>query len=306
MQAYVIVATRGRASETLALVDTLSNQTRPPNKVLIVATESSDVEGISGHPFVQSGVCEIVISPKAGLTAQRNEGVRYLRSRGTLGQGGRRSFCVFFDDDYRPAPDWLERAAERFARQDIVGLTGRVLADGINFGGFSEAKSEDFLSGQCEPLPHWTNQEGEWETDSVYGCNMAFVDEVVEKISFDENLPLYGWQEDRDYTGLARQYGRVIFFSECRGVHLGTRRGRTSGKRFGYSQIANPLYLMRKGTMGARPGMRFMSRALAANLARSIHRHPSVDYRGRLQGNLLALADLLLFRSDPRRILDLQ
>ncbi|AZO77314.1 hypothetical protein B5U98_17255 [Bosea sp. Tri-39] len=34
-----------------------------------------------------------------------------------------------------------------------------------------------------------------------------------------------------------------------RGVHRAVKRGRTSGLRVGYSQIANTVYLARKGTM---------------------------------------------------------
>jgi hypothetical protein len=72
--------------------------------------------------------------------------------------------------------------------------------------------------------------------------------------------------------------------------------------KFGYSQIANPLYLMKKGTMGYKVGVRFIARALAANIIRSIGKHPYVDYKGRLRGNMRAVRDVIYGRSDPRRI----
>jgi hypothetical protein len=90
-----------------------------------------------------------------------------------------------------------------------------------------------------------------------------------------------------------------------RGVHLGIKLGRTSGVRFGYSQIANPIYLIRKGSMPRRHANKIMLRNLAANLARSLYPEPWVDRRGRLKGNLLALFDMLRGRISPNQILRL-
>jgi GT2 family glycosyltransferase len=134
---------------------------------------------------------------------------------------------------------------------------------------------------------------------------MAFRDRVVAACRFDENLPLYGWQEDVDFSFQARGHGTMLFWPSCVGVHLGVRSGRVSGVRFGYSQIANPLYLMRKGTMDLRKGTWFVVRALASNSLRSAARNARADYPGRLRGNSLAIADLLRRRCHPIRVLDL-
>ncbi len=88
-----------------------------------------------------------------------------------------------------------------------------------------------------------------------------------------------------------------------RGVHLGIKSGRTSGVRFGYSQIANPIYLIRKGTMSWQHAKMLMWRNLAANLIRSFHPEPWIDRKGRLKGNMLALVDMAIGRISPHRIL---
>jgi hypothetical protein len=101
---------------------------------------------------------------------------------------------------------------------------------------------------------------------------------------------------------MALRLGRVIYFPDCRGVHLGVKSGRTGGGKLGYSQIANPVYLMKKGTMGYKIGLKFIGRVLAANIVRSVRDHPFVDSRGRLRGNMRALLDVRLMRSfSPRR-----
>jgi cellulose synthase/poly-beta-1,6-N-acetylglucosamine synthase-like glycosyltransferase len=303
MHPYVVVATKGRPRETRRLLDHLERQTLAPRFTVVVGAETTDLAGIEGHATVadERGAC--VLAPRAGLTTQRNYGLGVLEQKGLFAARREPFFCAFFDDDFRPADDWLEMAAQRFRRGGAVGLTGCVLADGIKKCGLAEDDAAAFLAGQRLPEPHWASGANERELGSTYGCNMAFVDGVVRSVRFDENLPLYGWQEDRDYTGLASALGRVIYFPLCRGVHLGVRAGRVSGFKFGYSQIANPVYLMRKGTVRFAPGFRLLSRALGANLVYSVVGPKHTDYPGRLKGNLDALWDLVRLRSHPQNIL---
>jgi hypothetical protein len=281
----------------------LARQTVLPKEVIVVGANESDI-GAAGRFDGGFGV-RVVLSEKQGLTAQRNAGLSHLldaRGRATHGD----FFVVFFDDDFRPAVDWLERCREIFAaRADVVGLTGRVLADGAHGESLTETEAELYLSGERPPRPHWAGGTVDAEIRCAYGCNMAFRDRVVARCRFDENLPLYGWQEDQDFTSRARAHGVVVYRPACRGVHLGTRAGRVSGVRFGYSQVANPLYLMRKGTMGLRKGSLFLLKATLANTIKTILGSERADYPGRLRGNTFALADLMRLRCHPLRVLDL-
>ena len=300
MDAYVIVATKGRPRELAELLRWLAGQTIAPKGVIVVGVTKDDVatrEDLGAH---------VVLSGKPGLTLQRNVGLTYLVDPRGLGANGE-FFVVFFDDDFRPADDWLERCRDAFlAQPDVVGLTGRVLADGAHGTSFADQDVEAYLSGVKAPEPHWAGGPLRTETGCVYGCNMAFRDRIVATCRFDENLPLYGWQEDQDFTSQARAHGATIYFPSCRGVHLGTRSGRVSGVRFGYSQIANPLYLMRKGTMRLRKGGWFVIKAAMANCVKSAARSERADYPGRLRGNTIALLDLLRRRCHPLRVLDFQ
>jgi GT2 family glycosyltransferase len=304
MHPYVIIATKGRAAETRVLLDALAAQTLAPALTLVVGTEDNDITGLNEHPLALSQKSLAFISPQIGAACQRNAGIEALKARGALDAAPKSFFCVFFDDDFRPAPDWLEKAAARFAKGDIIGLTGRVLADGVMTGGYTEAEAAAFLNGQKPPLPHWANQSVESETDCAYGCNMAFLGTAIRELCFDENLPLYSWQEDRDYTGQCLRLGRVIRCPDCVGVHMGASGGRTSGLRFGYSQIANLYYLIHKGTVPPKAGLTQAGKNFVANIVKSlIPIRPDVDYAGRLHGNMMALLDIVRGTCDPRRIL---
>ena len=306
MRAFVIVATKGRAKEVWKLLSYLMRQTVRPEFTVIIGTDLEDIQGLKQHPLVDRGEAAAIVSPRVGLTSQRNHAIDILRQTGAFDDRKGRFFCAFFDDDFRMADDWLARASERLLVGDVVGLTGKILADGVKRGGYTEETAESLLAGHSPPEKHWASGPTEFETDSVYGCNMAFIDTVIRRHRFDENLPLYGWQEDRDYTGQAKKLGAVIYFPGASGVHLGVQSGgRMRGTKFGYSQFANPVYLFKKGTGDYRWSTHFIVRALASNIVHSVISNSGVDYRGRLYGNILAIRDFLLMRLDPRRILSL-
>lgn len=297
----VVVATRGRPAEIARLLASLTCQTRLPQLTVVVGADATD---LPERPSPGLRV-DYLIAPGPGSTRQRNLGLAHLRRLQLLTPPGRT--VVFFDDDFRPAPDWLERAEDAFATTPaLVGLTGLVLGDGVGNGGLSETQATDLIEARTQPAAHWSHVAEPKDVESLYGCNMAFLARVAQSCDFDEALPLYGWQEDCDYTGQARRLGRTQIRPTCRGVHLGAVSARVSGVRMGYSQIANPLRIASRGNMTRLRMLRFLGKAVLANVAKSIPAPARVDYRGRLQGNLHALIDLLRNRCRPERVLDLQ
>ncbi|GGH13263.1 glycosyl transferase [Alsobacter metallidurans] len=302
---FVIVATKGRAAETRVLFDRLSQQSRRPDGVVVVGSEDCDIAGLSEHATGLSLESKILLAPQPGASVQRNIGLEEAAQWANVSDSTS-WLAVFFDDDFRPHEDWLLNCAKAFEQApDLIGLTGLVIADGVNGDGFSEIDATEFLSGGRAPSPHWTARGGDREIDCLYGCNMAFRGSVARELRFDERLPLYSWQEDRDYSKRASRHGRLEVLTACRGVHLGINSGRTSGLRFGYSQISNIAYLVTKRSISIRGALRFSGRNMVANLARTLLLDRRRDYPGRLRGNLLALGDLFCGRIEPERVLRL-
>ena len=242
----------------------------------------------------------MLVSDRAGLTIQRNIGVNFLIDNAALDD---KCIVVFFDDDFRPADNWLCEACAIFQDPKIVGLTGQVLADGAKrgIGNLSESDATSYIDGALPPLNHWAQGAIIRDVDSVYGCNMAFQGFVLKLYSFDEMLPLYAWQEDRDMTSLALRQGRVVFAPKCRGVHLGSKSSRVSGDQLGYSQVANLFYMQKKGTVKWPTLLRFILRAMLSNSFHAIVRRKTFDYLGRLSGNVRALSDVLRGLDHPQR-----
>lgn len=306
MQAFVVIATKGRAGEVRALADYLARQTCPIARIVLVGADPTDLPDLSAHALNRSGRLVTALAERPGLCAQRNLGLSVLRRCNVLPAAPGGAFVAFFDDDFRMADDWLAQAAEVFRHNaNVWGLTGRVLADGVNGPGLQEAEAADFLGGRRPPQRHGYGGTVQHDVDSAYGCNMAFRAEVFGRLQFDEKLPLYGWQEDRDFSARVARFGRVVLEPGCRGVHLGAKGGRSPGRKLGYAQIANPAYLVRKGTMRWGDAVRLAGRNLLANHLKALRPEPWVDRRGRARGNWQAISDLLRGRASPMRILDL-
>ena len=87
------------------------------------------------------------------------------------------------------------------------------------------------------------------------------------------------------------------------GVHLGVKSGRVSGQRLGYSQVMNPIYLVRKGTVPFSFAMDLLVRNVIANLIRSLWPEAHVDRWGRFKGNSMAAWHAMLGRIEPEYIL---
>jgi glycosyltransferase involved in cell wall biosynthesis/GT2 family glycosyltransferase len=281
----VIVATLGRPEVVTASVrHLLETQDLKPELVVVSCATPDDAGDLAADPRIK-----VVTGPK-GLPNQRNTALAALPAGIDV--------VAFFDDDFVADRDWLAAAARTFRGDPgVVGFTGWVLADGIKGPGipFSEAVA---LVETAPPPPDW-----HWiEPYSPYGCNMAFRASRIGDNRFDQRLVLYGWLEDRDFAAsLARHGGRLVKSAEARGVHMGVKGGRVQGDRLGYSQVINPVYMLRKGTMTAVQVVDHVLRNVASNLAKAPRPEPFIDRRGRLRGNVLALIDLVRGRIEPER-----
>ena len=290
MKLVVIIPTVDRGEQVRRLLAHLERQRRPPDEVIVSAPDSSHLLLEETYRFPVTAVFG-----KRGLPAQRNTALEHAL--------GRFDIITFFDDDFVPADDYLRRiVGEIEAHPEWAVVMGRVVRDGATNEGLTWHDALLALYGcEAEALsdPDVADHVG------AYGCNMSIRASMIGNLRFDERLALYGWQEDIDFTSQLRSRGRVVGVSNIHGVHLGLKAGRVSGERFGYSQIVNPLYLIRKGTVPAAFALPLMGRNIAANLVRSMWSESYIDRRGRLRGNLIAIAHVLSGRIEPEYILKL-
>jgi GT2 family glycosyltransferase len=289
LRVAVGIPTTGRPDILAGVLASLRIQTRPADRIIVCHAASADVADPRSVPGVE------FISTAAGLPRQRN---RIIEMAGDC------DALLFLDDDFILGPRYIEATLAALQSDPaIVVTTGALIADGAKGPGLSARAATDLIAGDHYQGP-WPGLSPAW---NGYGCNMAIRLAAVRGggLRFDERLPLYGWYEDVDFTRRLGRLGRMVRVAAARGVHLGVKTGRTSGLRLGYSQIANPLYLLGKGSVPWYFAMQSAGRHCVKNLLWSLWPEPYTDRRGRLIGNTLALRDLLLGRIKPERILEL-
>lgn len=282
----VAIATKGRPQILAETLSDLKYQSRIPDRIVVAYTCMSDIENAPQQfPHV-----EFIKSPP-GLTVQRNVLLETLRNV---------SFVAFLDDDFYLHRDYLHHTEAHFLNNPkTVATTGRLLRDGINGSGLFPNDAQSMLREYREkdrPLKAR-------EVFNAYGCNMCFRLDVIRmhNIRFDEQLPLYGWYEDVDFSRRVGAHGRIVRLGNALGVHLGVKSGRQSGRKLGYSQVANPIYLAQKSSVPWRFAVASLFSRFMKNLIRSASPESYVDRRGRLAGNVIALRDLASGRLSPMR-----
>lgn len=289
MRLVVCMPTFGRPALVRRAVERFARQTRPPDAVLVSAPDESHIEmGCEGSVPVT------YVYGKRGSSAQRNRVLSEVCDAYDI--------VVFFDDDFVPADDYLEMVAAAFAAHpDWIVLTGHVLRDGANDAGVGLEEAEAIVARSRAVSPERAEAR-DWH--GGYGCNMAVRLASVGAHRFDERLVLYGWLEDLDFTRRVAANGRIVKLDALRGVHMGTKAGRVNGMPFGYSQVINPLYLARKGSVSLLMAANLIARNLLANSGRLLWPEPWIDRQGRLLGNLIALWHLLSGRLSPENASD--
>ncbi len=289
----VVIASAGRAAELARWTDHVARQSIQPAVLIFSITKADDL------PANFDRTRAMVIIGPAGLPIQRNRALDILDDDVDI--------VCFFDDDYVPSAFCLEGICDFFKANAVAtGVTGKLLADGIHGPGLEYEVARSIVelhdSNIASARPKIMAID---KRVGLYGCNMAFRMTSIGKERFDERLPLYGWQEDVDFAVRVSRGGPVFGTNAFAGVHQGTKRGRSSGKRFGYSQIANPFYLIRKGTLPPLFALRLATKNVIANHIKSVRPEPWIDRRGRLRGNWIAFVDLLRGSIQPERILEL-
>ncbi len=283
----IAIATADRPEVVREMIGLIARQHRKADSVLVCSPKDEDVVGLKQTCTQVTHI----IGPR-GLPHQRN---RLIEAAGDI------DILLFLDDDFIIADDYLAEVEAVFCDYpDIVMTTGRVVADGIIGPGLSFEEALRRLS-----LPSLPQDVRLRDVYNGYGCNMAIRLETIRAnaLKFDEELPLYAWLEDVDFSRSLAPLGRIVRTERACGVHLGVKSGRQRGVRLGYSQIANPCYLIAKGTCSWKKGLHHIGRNFAANLYGTFRGERSVDRPGRLLGNFKAIMDLFMQRLAPSRAL---
>lgn len=293
MRIAVVIASARRPNELMRWVEHASRQVRKPDSLVFAV---ADIRTDLPRDFVLPEWISLCVSPP-GSCVQRNTGLLSVMNDSDI--------VAFFDDDYVPSIYCIQGIERLFASSpDIVGATGVLLADGVNSSGIGYDEAASMVAAEdAKGAPDFRVLS---EPRGLYGCNMVYRVSAIGEERFDEQLPLYAWQEDVDFSARVGRRGRLVQTNAICGVHQGVKGGRTAGLPLGYTQIVNPVYLARKGTLSSAYAAKLIIRNVLKNHARMFCPEPWIDRMGRAKGNWLGLWHVITGRDDPQNVRQLR
>ena len=140
MMFTVIIPTFNRKESLLELLDALAHQSCSPDEFDVIVVDDGSTDGTSAavrrvsHPY------------RLNILAQENSGPGGARNRGAAMAEG--DFLAFTEDDVRPDPLWLERAAAWLRADPTIDvLEGRTISadDRSNIRRFDRAGIPSFI-----------------------------------------------------------------------------------------------------------------------------------------------------------------
>ncbi len=251
----VIISTKNRTQDVIRCLGSISIQTMLPDEIVIV--DSSDTEQLKEELGAFHVLNIKYIHSKPGLTLQRNMGKK--DSSGDL--------LIFLDDDVTLDKDYIKEIMHVFEScrvRPIGGVTGEIVNAGKDktmvqeFYGFVDeifaalfflVRSGDgrFQLSGFPTILRGGSKDKIKKVEFLYGCNMAFKREVINRFEFDENLCGYGWGEDDDVAyRVSREYQNI--YTPFARIVLNNVSPSTGGSKYAVMKMAmeNHHYLFKK------------------------------------------------------------
>lgn len=236
----VIIPTIGREAELLSVIDSLHQQTRLPDEIVVIDQNNPPSEKVS-KALSQSKLVKHFIFPDAGVCKNYNRGIERASSK----------VILFLDDDVEISSDLIENHLKNYLHDPKVGgVAGGILQP---IGDLPPSQIREV--GKYHPLTgkvvaHF-NADKFHEVDFAQGANMSYLREAVESAGrCDLNFIGNGYFFEPDLGMTIRKKGyRIVFDPKTTVKHLMAPRGgaRVTDKALHtYYFIHNGLLLAKK------------------------------------------------------------
>lgn len=283
MRIAVVVPALGRPEILDRLLIHLENQDQMPDQVLVSAYDEAHLPTyIPNYPLKS-------VTGGRGLAAQRNHGLASVLDSCDV--------ATFFDEDFLPAQNYLQRLALCFEMlPDVAAVTGHVAVDGIRGPGLTFDEGLMLLRAAEKsgpPLNEAVDQNG------GFGSNLSMRASLIGRLRFNDG-PVMGRREhDVELAAQLCTLGRVVRVPSLLGVQLGGKTAGGRATRFGEAQLANLTGMRRNlGTPS-----RLARRMLADHVPMGPRLAPRADRVGRLKESLIGAYHLLRGRAEPEHVL---
>jgi GT2 family glycosyltransferase len=255
----VVVCTYKRAESVSRLLDSLAEQERTPEQLLIVDASPDDAT-------------ERMLKQRTDL-AHLADTVQYFRVTGTFkGLTRQRNFalrCVgtdmvaFFDDDIVLLPGCLRELEHTYRAhgEQVVGV-GACIKDEWQMQPnlrrlWNIRRSLRSVPSLQPGVFHRSGMQMPWgflkptdtlvEGDWLHGCAMMWRTSTAREIGFYEGFGGYAQGEDLEFSLRARRHGTIYMNCAAQVLHLHEPAGRPDSFKKGYMMIYNRYHIHRRG-----------------------------------------------------------
>lgn len=237
----IIIPTKNRTVDLIQTLESVCISSIKPNRIVIV--DDGEIEE------TRKGIKELLISnpeikfvifraKSTGLTMARNIGIE---------NKGDAEIIFFLDDDVILELDYIEKILETFERYpEIHGCQGFIsntvtMSKGIRLliglmafflpiqrSFFTPSVTKTIVGKYPLFIPNKRRiRTCQWLT----GCNMAYRAEIFENFKFDENLILFSFYEDFDFSyGLLKKGFKLAINFDAQLIHKSIHRSSTNYK----------------------------------------------------------------------------
>lgn len=241
-----------------------------------------------------------------------------LRSRVYAKNLIRSGWILFLDDDIEMQPGYLERLRNLAAVPGLAGAGGvdllgkrqsfprRLYEYSIGFRAFRRGHLS--ISGFGGDMDRWILEKAPFETEFLYGCNMAFRADALRSLDGHAAFESYSVGEDMLLSGIARRHGKLMVDPQMQVKHFQSPLARDKTEQISYMQVVNHFHLLEATGAGrARKAAVLVTAAglaalFAAKIVFDLIRGKQPDF-GKFKGNcrgLRWLAGALLSDAERR------
>lgn len=249
----VAVCTYKRAQSLNRFLDSLRQQSRSPDRLVIVdASPDEETQTVlrarQDLAALAGGVLYFrVDGPIKGLTRQRNFALRWVATE----------HVVFFDDDVRLDGRCIEEMDKALRADQVVGV-------GASMNNAQEqprlrwrmmrllrmvpqlTAGRYWRCGMGTPWALAEPTEAVIEGDFLPGAGMMWKTDSARRVGFCEQFDGYAQAEDLDFSLRMRHEGKLVMAGRARLQHFCDPRGRPDEYEKGYMEIYNQFYIHRR------------------------------------------------------------
>lgn len=277
MRFSLIICTFQRPDALVKLLDSVSEQTKYPDEILIIdgSTDNQTRDVLAEKNFRNTQYFK-VLENQRGLTRQRNFGIKKV--------SGKTEIICFLDDDVVLKMDYFENLLKTYIKYPHAIGVGGYIIDAVNWEENEEAAIGDFvydgfkrklgsrnllrkkfgLLSDTPPgiMPKASNgfstgflpPSGKvYPVEHFMGGVASYRKELFQKIRFSPYFEGYGLYEDMDFCLRASALGQLYVNTSAQLFHYHEESGRPNRYQYGKMVIRNGWYVWR--VKNPSPGM---------------------------------------------------